>query len=262
MADLIKSKSRVRDHGEVFTPDFIVQDMLDLVKDHSENPTSTFLEPACGNGNFLVEILRRKMETIYSKYKKNQVAFEWNTLLALWSIYWVDLLLDNVKEARTRLWNLVEMYYWKTFKLKDFHADFVKWIWYILQRNIIQWDALTYRTKKNEPIVFSSRSLNNWKISREDFCFEDLAEIKNTQNKKISKNDRWEEIFDVVEIHKYQPIFYLDLYKQDDRKKDSVQSWCTWCISESEQWWSIHSTRNCKSNAWPSTKWNMVWLFN
>ncbi len=76
MADLIKSKNRVRDHGEVFTPDFIVQDMLDLVKDHSENPTSTFLEPACGNGNFLIEILRRKMETIYSKYRKNQGAFE------------------------------------------------------------------------------------------------------------------------------------------------------------------------------------------
>ncbi len=262
MAELIKSKSRVRDHGEVFTPDFIVNDMLDLVKDDSENPASTFLEPACGNGNFLIEILRRKMETINRKFKKNQIEFECQSLVAIWSIYGVDLMQDNVKEAKLRLWNLVERYYWKAFKLKDFHADFVKWIRYILDRNIIQWDALSYKSEDWNPIVFSSWSACWWKISREDFSFQDLAENENSQNRQTSKNDRWEDIFDVKEIHKYSPVFYLDLYKQDDFKQDSVQSWCFRCTSKSEQWWSIHTTKNSKWNAWFTTKWNMVWLFN
>jgi hypothetical protein len=83
--------------------------------------------------------LRRKMETINRKFKKNQIEFECQSLVAIWSIYGVDLMQDNVKEAKLRLWNLVERYYWKAFKLKDFHADFVKWIRYILDRNIIQW---------------------------------------------------------------------------------------------------------------------------
>lgn len=87
LTNLIKSRSRVRDHGEVFTPDFIVNDMLNLVKDESENIVSTFLEPACGNGNFLIEILRRKMETINRKFRKNQIEFECQSLVAVGSIY-------------------------------------------------------------------------------------------------------------------------------------------------------------------------------
>lgn len=259
---MIKSKSRVRDNGEVFTPSFIVNDMLNLVKNDSENPGSTFLEPACWNWNFLIEILRRKMNTIYSKYRKNQLDFECQTLVAVWSIYWVDLMLDNVKEARVRLWNLAKIYYEKTFKPKYFHADFMKWVRYILDRNIIQWDALSYKTEDEMPIVFSSWSVCKAKISREDFSFQDLAESENSFNRQSSKNDRWEDIFDIKEIHKYPSVFYLDLYKQDDFKQDSVQSWCFRCISKSKQWWSVHSTKNSRWDAWSFAKWNMVGLFN
>lgn len=236
--------------------------MLNLVKDESENIVSTFLEPACGNGNFLIEILRRKMETINRKFRKNQIEFECQSLVAVGSIYWVDLMPDNIKEAKVRLRNLVKMYYWKTFKPKNFHTDYIKWIRYILDRNIIQWDALTYKTADWKPIVFSSRSATAWKISREDFSFQDLAESENTENKHSFTNDRWENIFQINEIHKYKTVFYLDLYKQDDFKQDPVQSWCFRCTSKSQQWWSIHTSQNSKWNAWSFTKRNMVWLFD
>ena len=236
--------------------------MLDLVKDESENITSTFLEPACGNGNFLIEILRRKMETIKRKYKKNLIEFECQTLITVWSVYGVDLMIDNVYEARERLSHLVKEYYSHCFKKKEQHSDFFLSLEYILQRNIIQWDALTYKTQDWDPIVFSSWSATAWKISREDFSFQDLAESENTENKHSFRNDRWENIFQVNEIHKYKAIFYLDLYKQDDFKQDSVQSGCFRCFSKSQQWWSIHSTKDSKWNAWPLTKWNMVGLFD
>ena len=142
------------------------------------------------------------METINRKFRKNQIEFECQSLVAVGSIYWVDLMPDNIKEAKVRLRNLVKMYYWKTFKPKNFHTDYIKWIRYILDRNIIQWDALTYKTADWKPIVFSSRSATAWKISREDFSFQDLAESENTENKHSFTNDRWENIFQINEIHK------------------------------------------------------------
>src|ERR1700712_5692988 len=68
---LIKSKHRVADHGEVFTPAWMVAAMLDLVKDETERIDSRFLEPACGSGNFLVQVLRRKLAAVQLKYGKS-----------------------------------------------------------------------------------------------------------------------------------------------------------------------------------------------
>ena len=93
----VKSKQRVKDHGEVFTPEHIVNDMLDLVKQETERIDSRFLEPACGTGNFLVEILRRKLAVVEQRYGKNQIEYERYAVIAISSIYGVDLLQDNVE---------------------------------------------------------------------------------------------------------------------------------------------------------------------
>ena len=100
---LVKSKQRVADHGEVFTPDWMVQDMLDLVKDESERIDSRFLEPACGSGNFLVPVLQRKLSTVKSRYSKSEFEKVHYSLLALMSLYGIELLEDNVEECRSNL---------------------------------------------------------------------------------------------------------------------------------------------------------------
>jgi type I restriction-modification system DNA methylase subunit len=103
---LIKSKKRIRDHGEVFTSDFIVSDMLDLVKQETERIDSRFLEPACGTGNFLIEILKRKLKIVKNKYKKSQFDYEHYAIIAVSSIYGIDILQDNAEECRQRLFNI------------------------------------------------------------------------------------------------------------------------------------------------------------
>ena len=95
----IKSKKRVRDNGEVFTNEREVNAMLDLVKDETERIDSRFLEPACGSGNFLIEILRRKLTVVKNRYKKSQTEYERNSLIALSSMYGVDILQDNVEDC-------------------------------------------------------------------------------------------------------------------------------------------------------------------
>ena len=92
---IIKSKARVKEFGEVFTPDFIVNDMCDLIPSEIwDNIESTFLEPACGNGNFLVEILARK----YERCKDEK-----DGLKALASVFGIDIQSDNCEECRVRL---------------------------------------------------------------------------------------------------------------------------------------------------------------
>ena len=111
MQSQIKSKKRVRDKGEVFTNEREVNAMLDLVKQETERIDSRFLEPACGNGNFLIEILRRKLEVVKSRYKKSQWEYEKNGLIAVMSCYGVDIMPDNVLECQNRLFEYFEKEY-------------------------------------------------------------------------------------------------------------------------------------------------------
>ena len=111
MEKQIKSKKRVADHGEVFTAEREVNAMLDLVKQEAERIDSRFLEPACGSGNFLVEVLRRKLKEVRRKYRKSTFDYEKNAVLAISSIYGVDLLLDNVLDCRERLFNIWDKEY-------------------------------------------------------------------------------------------------------------------------------------------------------
>lgn len=101
----VRSKKRVTDHGEVFTNDREVNAMLDLVKHETERIDARFLEPACGNGNFLAEVLRRKLNVVEQRYSKSQIEWERYAVIAVSSIYGVDILEDNAQECRERLFN-------------------------------------------------------------------------------------------------------------------------------------------------------------
>lgn len=113
--NLVKSKQRVADHGEVFTPSWMVEDMLDLVKGESERIDSRFLEPACGSGNFLKVVLLRKLATVQARYGKSEFERNHNALFALMCIYGIELLEDNVRECRESLLGIL----WQLTKRPD-----------------------------------------------------------------------------------------------------------------------------------------------
>jgi len=175
-----KSKQRVADHGEVFTSDREVNAMLDLVKQETDRIDSRFLEPACGTGNFLVEILRRKLAVVESRYKKSQLEYERYAVIAVTSLYGVDILEDNIIECRNRLFKIFDKQYTSFYKKKAKEACRTS-VKYILEKNIIRGDALTLKTVGNgdEPIVFSEWSaVNGSMIKRRDFTLDNLLQTE------------------------------------------------------------------------------------
>lgn len=174
----VKSKKRVADHGEVFTAEREVNAMLDLVKQETERIESRFLEPACGNGNFLVKILERKLDVVDARYAKSQLEWERYAVLAVSSIYGVDILQDNVEECRERLYAIFNDRYSKLFGdgVKRECCDSVE---YILSLNILWGDALTLKTpdKEEKPIVFAEwNAVNGSMIKRRDYTMANLLE--------------------------------------------------------------------------------------
>ena len=194
MAKQVKSKQRVEDHGEVFTAEREVKAMCDLVADECMRIDSRFLEPACGEGNFLVEILTRKLDVVTKKYKRNSVDYEKNSLLALGSIYGVELLMDNVQACRDRLFKIWDKAYQKAVKKidrKDMVRESAK---YILEKNIICGNALSLHEVDEDgqdtdsPIVFSQWAfVTGPMMKREDYTFEQLI----TENEQ--KEERLED---------------------------------------------------------------------
>ncbi len=175
MKEQVKSKQRVADHGEVFTAEREVNAMLDLVKNETERIDSRFLEPACGDGNFLVEILRRKLEVVKAKYKKSPCDYEQNAILALTSIYGVDILQDNVEACRERLFTIWDKEY--TANCKNYADDVGREVAkYILSHNILCGNALSLvKVDSNgkdtdEPIIFAEWSfVTGPMLKRRDF---------------------------------------------------------------------------------------------
>src|SRR3954467_8385208 len=147
---LVKSKQRVADHGEVFTPPWMVEALLDLVKDESERIDSRFLEPACGSGNFLVQVLRRKLAAVERKFGKSDFERRHYALLALMCIYCVELLPDNIAESRA---NLLEIFaeYLNTDEANEFYCVAS----YVLSHNLVHGDALTMLTDDDQPVTFA-----------------------------------------------------------------------------------------------------------
>lgn len=180
MGKQLKSKERVRSKGEVFTNEREVNAMLDLVKQETERIDSRFLEPACGNGNFLIEIIRRKLEVVKSRYKQSQWEYEKNTLIAVMSIYGVDIMADNVLECQKRLFDYVYKEYKSLFKTK-INENFLQIVDFVLNKNILCGDALSMKTNRDIPIVFAEWSfVKGSLVQRRDFSYEQLV----TQNDK------------------------------------------------------------------------------
>lgn len=172
----IVSKKRVADHGEVFTGVREVNAMLELVKRESERIDSRFLEPACGTGNFLVEVLKRKLEIVNKRYKKNQIEFERYSVIAISSVYGVDILEDNVQSCRERLFDIFNELYTSLYKSRTKNSCRTS-VRFILSRNILWGDALSLKTpdEKAEPIIFSEWSLVNTNfIKRRDYTLANL----------------------------------------------------------------------------------------
>jgi hypothetical protein len=183
---LIVSKQRVADHGEVYTSRREVNAMLDLVKQEVERIESKFLEPACGTGNFLVEILERKLQVVIARYQRSQIEFERYAVLAVSSIYGIDIISENVEGARGRLFELFYSHYSELFKsrIKEGCLSTVK---FLLEKNILHGNALTLKTEGSspQPIVFSDWSLVTGSlIKRRDYEFHEL-----TQKEQLPKSD-------------------------------------------------------------------------
>ena len=171
----IKSKLRVANHGEVFTHEREVNGMLDLVRNETERLDSRFLEPACGNGNFLVQVFSRKLAVLKQKYKKSQPEFEKYGVIVISSLYGIDLLEDNVEECRNRLLKIFEKEYISVFK-HEFNNKYVNVIRFILSKNIVSGDALTMKDNKGKPLILSEWSMpyNDSKIKRKEYSFKDI----------------------------------------------------------------------------------------
>ena len=173
----VKSKKRVADHGEVFTNEREVNAMLDLVKHETERIDSRFLEPACGNGNFLAEVLRRKLKVVDQRYGNIQMDWERYAVIAVSSIYGVDILEDNAKECRERLYTIFDDFYTALFKDKC-KEECRRSIRFLFDRNILWGDALDFTNPSTkQPIVFSEWSaVNGSMLKRRDYMFKFLVE--------------------------------------------------------------------------------------
>ena len=212
------SKQRVADHGEVLTGRREVNAMLDLVKSETERIDSRFLEPACGTGNFLAEILERKLRVVEARYSKSQLDYERHTILAVSSLYGIDILEDNVRQCRQRLFGIFELNYLCLFKGKS-QDDCRKSVRYILERNIIHGDALSLKTVGDNPnpIVFSEWSpVNGSMLKRRDFTFHELLEHPSMKEPPLF-SDLGEDVFIPKPETEYPPTHFLKVADVDQR---------------------------------------------
>ena len=195
----IKSRKRVVDHGEVFTNEREVKAMCDLVNDETQRIDSRFLEPACGDGNFLAEILDRKLAVVKKKYRRSVMDFEKNSLLAVSSLYGVDIMMDNVIVCRERLFKIWDKQY-KAVCKKECSEDMRESIRFILSKNIVCGNALTlHEVDENGndteyPILFSEWGfVTGPQLSRSEYTFDEI--LKQNENPKQGTNVQ-ESLFD------------------------------------------------------------------
>lgn len=214
MLKQVKSKKRVADHGEVFTNEREVKAMCDLVIQETERIDSKFLEPACGDGNFLIEILKRKLNIVKKKYKKSVYDYERFSLLAISSLYGVELLEDNVNACRKRLYNYWNNEY-KAISKKEYDEKVSSSAKYILDHNIVCGNALSLKCvdeKGNDmdiPIIFSEWTFpfNDARIQRKDYTLDEL----------VKRDSKQQEIGDESEEGKFLKQYITHYKKLNDK---------------------------------------------
>ena len=204
---LVKSKQRVADHGEVFTPAWMVEAMLDLVKEETERIDSRFLEPACGSGNFIVQILKRKLAAVELKYGKSDFERQHYALLALMCIYGIELLADNIAECRANVLDVFAEYL-----NMDETDDLYQAATHVLSINLVHGDALTMRAvgdiddqpiKDRPPITFAEWGyLGKGKFQRRDFRFDVLTgSSKFSEEGSLWADQGKADIFNPIKTH-------------------------------------------------------------
>ena len=192
----------MQERGEVFTNEREVKAMCDLVKDETERIESRFLEPACGDGNFLAEIVTRKLAVVSKRYGKSETDWEKYSVLAMSSVYGVDIMQDNAQECRARLFKIWEMAYKR--KCKNVANDDCKSaVRFILSRNVLCGDALTMLDNDGNPIVFSEWSLIGSNMKRRDYTLANLLETQSYYDLPLFE--------DVEDVKVPKPVKEFDL---------------------------------------------------
>lgn len=217
---LVKTKQRVADHGEVFTPTWMVDAMLDLVNNETERIDARFLEPACGSGNFLVRILRRKIAAVEVKYGTSEFEKRHYALLSIMCSYGIELLADNIAECRANL--LLEFAGYLRLDKSD---ELYRAAKYVLTQNIVHGDALKMQVASGEPITFAEWGyIGKGRYQRRDFRYDVLAQMsaysaEGTLFADLGKH----EIF--VPVQTYSPITIAELaamFASNDASKDAI----------------------------------------
>jgi len=207
--NLTKSKERVQKHGEVFTPAWVVNDMLDMLPDEVWEAGKTFLEPACGEGAFLIEVYKRKIEKINVG---TQEYWEWQAAIATSSIYGIELLEDNAEQCTMNLMRIFTKFYDRLFADTQ-NEEVIKTMQFILNRNIIQGNALTYKKGDGKLIVFSEWTpLENQQFKRKDYTYEGI--IKASEQQKANIGTLFETDDNNTEIgliKEYQPVNWKEI---------------------------------------------------
>ena len=199
-----KSKDRIQKHGEVFTPTWVVSDMLNLFPEEVWLPEKTFLEPACGEGAFLIEVLKRKLERLNTE---NQQEWEWQAAICVSSLYGIELLEDNAEQCTMNIMRVFVKFYDKFFPNTQ-DDEVIKTIQFLISRNIIQGNALTYKQSNGELIIISEwTAKEKFEIKRKDFTFEGIVDA-NEMKKKVENSlfSNLENEQEIGLIKEYKPV--------------------------------------------------------
>jgi N-6 DNA methylase len=215
--NLIRSRKRVADHGEVFTPAWLVEAMLDLVKGETERIDARFLEPACGSGNFLVPVLQRKLAAVELKFGRSDFSKRHYALLGLMCTYGIEILADNIEECRANMLEVLADY----LKLSP-EGDLCRAASHVLAVNLVHGDALTMKTAQGEPITFAEWGyIGKGKYQRRDFRLDVLtgASAFSAEDSLFSRLGT-HEIFKPTKT--YPPITIKDLAGQGTPASEEV----------------------------------------
>ncbi|MYL41236.1 hypothetical protein [Virgibacillus salexigens] len=192
----IKCKNRVLDHGEVLTPNWLVNDMLDMIPAEGMKISSRYLENSSGEGAFLLGILNRKLELIFNTYSDIEDR-KFYTIVGISNIYGVELLKDNVEISKSRLLELVKDYFNHRYKL-GMDIQFLRAIEHIIDINIINMDALTHKVP-----IFKNNKLNR---------DEDGNIVYSDELGRISE---WEIDYRTREIERVE-YYYIDIVREQE----------------------------------------------
>ena len=218
----IKSRQRVAERGEVFTAEREVNAMLDLVKQETERIDSRFLEPACGTGNFLAEILRRKLDVVLRQYRNQAAQIHLQSVIAVSNIYGIDIMADNVKECRQRLLNILCEWYPNAVPISKVPTELVQVWTYLLEHNILWGDALTLcrpvsanasviEKRDAEPITFSEWSFISDMVMRKDYHLAALMQAQSHSVPDLFSDLGDEAYLPPKPVREYKPIHFMKI---------------------------------------------------